>query len=146
MRHLTGLNNSVWRANVITYLPHAVGGTQTLGLSFFYPGFEQVLEHGWLPPLAHHLHSGAGWVVLGLDVALVEMWIGQSSSFKTLRKQKFKVKKNTESKGTRQKNWISKVKNRTQREDTKEARIFEVRWDTLGKVQETRQRQEERRN
>jgi len=59
----------------VTYLPHAVGGTKTLSLPFISPGFEQVLEHRGLPSLGHHLHTGAGRVVLGFDVALVEKFI-----------------------------------------------------------------------
>ena len=68
----------------VTYLPHAVGGTQTLSLLFIFPGFEQVLEHCWLSSLGHHLYGGAGWVVLGLDVALVVKVSGQNVSFMTL--------------------------------------------------------------
>lgn len=56
----------------VTYLSHAVGGTETLNLPFISPGLEQVFEHRWLSSLSHHLHSGAGWVVLGFDIALVE--------------------------------------------------------------------------
>lgn len=54
----------------VTYLPHAVGGPQTLSLPSVAPGFEHVFKHGRLPSLRHHLHAGAGRVVLGLDVTL----------------------------------------------------------------------------
>lgn len=64
-----------------TYPSHTVGGAQALGLALLPPGLEELLEHSGLSSLGHHLHTGAGWVVLGLDVALeseqhrCKMWI-----------------------------------------------------------------------
>lgn len=56
----------------LTYLSHTVGFTKALSLPFIPPGLEQMLEHRRFSSLGHHLHSGAGWVVLGFDEALVE--------------------------------------------------------------------------
>lgn len=49
---------------------HGVGGAEALGLPFLPPGLEELLEHGRLSSLGHHLHAGAGWVALGFDVSL----------------------------------------------------------------------------
>ena len=70
----------------ITYLSHAVGGTQTLCLVCITPGLEQVLEHRRLSTLGHYLHTGAGWVVFGFHITLVEMVNRQRVSFTTLIK------------------------------------------------------------
>lgn len=56
----------------LTYLSHAVGFTKALSLPFILPGLEQVLEHRRFSALGHHLHSGAGWVALGFDEALMQ--------------------------------------------------------------------------
>lgn len=56
----------------VTDLPQAGGGAQTQRLLFISPGLEQVLEHGGLSTLTHHLHAGAGRVVLCFDVTLIE--------------------------------------------------------------------------
>lgn len=59
-----------WCYNSITYFSNCVSAAEPLGLSFFCPGFEQLLEHGRLSPLAHHLHPRAGWIVFSFNVAL----------------------------------------------------------------------------
>lgn len=53
-----------------TYPSHTVGGAEAVGLALLPPGLEELLEHSRLCSLGHHLHAGAGWVVLGFDVAL----------------------------------------------------------------------------
>lgn len=65
----------------ITYLSHTVGSTQTLRLACISPGLEQVLKHRRLSTLGHHLHAGAGWVVFGFHIALIEKVSRQRVSF-----------------------------------------------------------------
>jgi len=55
---------------VVTDLPGAVGGAQALRLVLLIPRLEEVFKDGRLSALAHHLHIGAGRVVLSLDEAL----------------------------------------------------------------------------
>lgn len=55
---------------IVTYLPSIGGGTNALRLTSVPPTLEQLFEHCRLASLAHHLHTGAGWILLGFDKAL----------------------------------------------------------------------------